>query len=48
LLRLFDNPVARLALALPLALTDTLGLGSEMMIVAQPGMGGQDAEEMPT
>jgi SAM-dependent methyltransferase len=32
----FDNPVARAVVALPLTLTDALGLGSEMVIVAQP------------
>ena len=42
LLGLFGNPVARAALALPLTLTDALGLGSEMMIVAQPRAMGQD------
>ncbi len=36
LLQAFGNPAARLALALPLALTDALGLGSEMLIVARP------------
>jgi len=44
LLGLFGNPLARLALALPLTLTDGLGLGTEMMIVAQPGAGRQDRE----
>ncbi len=36
LLKAFGNPVARLTLALPLALADALGLGSEMVIVARP------------
>jgi SAM-dependent methyltransferase len=44
LLELVGNPLARLALALPLTLTDGLGLGSEMMIVAQPGAYGQNRQ----
>ena len=44
LLSLFGNPITRLALAMPLTLTDALGLGSEMMIVAQPCGARQDRE----
>jgi 2-polyprenyl-3-methyl-5-hydroxy-6-metoxy-1,4-benzoquinol methylase len=47
LLSLFGNPVARLALALPLTLTDALGMGSEMMIVAQLCSARQDREGTP-
>jgi SAM-dependent methyltransferase len=47
LLALFGNPLARLALALPLRLTDEMGFGSEMMIVAQPGAGRQNREGTP-
>ncbi len=36
LVGLFGNPIARLVSALPLMLTDALGLGSEMTIVARP------------
>lgn len=44
LLSLFGNPATRLALVLPLTLTDALGRGSEMMIVAQPNAAGPDGE----
>lgn len=41
LLKTFGNPIARLVLALPLALTDALGLGSEMLIIARPAQSGR-------
>jgi SAM-dependent methyltransferase len=40
LLALFGNPLARLTLAIPLRLTDQMGFGSEMLIVAQTGADG--------
>ena len=45
LLGLFNNPVTRLVLAFPLTLTDALGLGSEMVIVAQSSADGQARED---